>query len=55
MILAEIVVDRFHRIERDANAQSDDQRRITSFYYTSVDRTPPIHFTVPRAAQEEAQ
>ncbi|KAI9575046.1 hypothetical protein HD554DRAFT_2166488 [Boletus coccyginus] len=40
------------RIEQDASAQDGDRRRITSFYYTSVDRTPPIHFPVPRAAQE---
>ncbi|KAF8556276.1 hypothetical protein OG21DRAFT_1409338 [Imleria badia] len=39
------------KIEQDAGAQGGDQRRITSFYYTSVDRTPPIHFAVPRAAQ----
>lgn len=33
--------------------QEGDQRRITSFYYTSVDKTPPIHFAVPRAAAAE--
>lgn len=42
----------FRRIEQDPSVQADDQRRITSFYYTSVDRTPPIHFFVPRTAQE---
>ena len=45
--------DLSRRIEQDANVQGDDQRRITSFYYTSVDRTPPIHFAIPRAAQED--
>lgn len=44
--------DRFCRIEQDASVQEGDQRRITSFYQTSVDRTPPIHFSVPRTAQE---
>ncbi|KIL00475.1 hypothetical protein PAXRUDRAFT_821674 [Paxillus rubicundulus Ve08.2h10] len=43
------------KIEQDASVQADergDQRRITSFYYTSVDRTPPIHFAVPRTTKE---
>ncbi|KAF9224368.1 hypothetical protein BS17DRAFT_779687 [Gyrodon lividus] len=43
------------RIEQDASVEADEQgeqRRITSFYYTSVDKTPPIHFAVPRAANE---
>ncbi|KAF8121328.1 hypothetical protein EV363DRAFT_1365554 [Boletus edulis] len=39
------------RIERDLGVQGGDPRRITSFYYTSVDKTPPIHFTVHCAAQ----
>ncbi|KAG8218302.1 hypothetical protein J3R82DRAFT_3916 [Butyriboletus roseoflavus] len=43
------------KIERDASVQGDDQRRITSFYYTSVDRTPQIHFAVPRGAKEGGQ
>ncbi|KAF8845578.1 hypothetical protein BDN67DRAFT_986730 [Paxillus ammoniavirescens] len=43
------------KIEQDASVQADeqnDQRRIISFYYTSVDRTPPIHFAVPRTVKE---
>ncbi|KAN0097821.1 hypothetical protein V8E55_002267 [Tylopilus felleus] len=39
------------RIERDASVQDGDQRRITSFYYTAVEKTPPLHFLVPRATQ----
>ncbi|KAH0839580.1 hypothetical protein J3R83DRAFT_496 [Lanmaoa asiatica] len=40
------------KIEQDASVQDGDQRRITSFYYTSVDRSPPIHLFVPPPAQE---
>jgi len=39
------------KIERDPGVQGGDPRRIMSFYYTSLDKTPPIHFAVPRAAQ----
>ncbi|KAI6035581.1 hypothetical protein F5J12DRAFT_794479 [Pisolithus orientalis] len=38
--------------------QGDDvnhDRRITSFYYTVVDRTPPIHFATPHGAKVEKQ
>ncbi|KAG9317117.1 hypothetical protein JVU11DRAFT_1308 [Chiua virens] len=42
------------KIEKDVNVMGDDKRRITSFYYTSVDTTPPIHLAVPRAAQQGA-
>ncbi|KAF9246858.1 hypothetical protein BU15DRAFT_69718 [Melanogaster broomeanus] len=43
------------KIEQDASVQADEQgdrRRVTSFYYTSVDRVPPIHLAVPRSAKE---
>ncbi|KAF8450914.1 hypothetical protein L210DRAFT_3521557 [Boletus edulis BED1] len=46
------------RIERDLGVQGGDPRRITSFYYTSVDKTPPIHFTVhaqPKRVDPEGQ
>lgn len=33
----------------------DDGRRIISFYYTVVDRTPPIHFATPHVAKVEKQ
>ncbi|KAH7888105.1 hypothetical protein F5I97DRAFT_1806643 [Phlebopus sp. FC_14] len=42
------------KIEQEVTAQADEQgdrHRITSFYYTSVDSTPPIHLSVPRAAK----
>ncbi|KAJ8591532.1 hypothetical protein M405DRAFT_814210 [Rhizopogon salebrosus TDB-379] len=38
------------RVEQDPSVQADedvDHRRITSFYHTSVDKTPPIHFVTP--------
>lgn len=44
--------DRCRRIEQGADVEDGDRRRITSFYYTSVDKTPPIHFAVPRAVKE---
>ncbi|KAI6128404.1 hypothetical protein EDD16DRAFT_1548399, partial [Pisolithus croceorrhizus] len=31
----------------------DDGRHITSFYYTVVDKTPPIHFARPHVAKVE--
>ncbi|KAI6122850.1 hypothetical protein EDD17DRAFT_1473530 [Pisolithus thermaeus] len=34
---------------------TDDGRRITSFYYTVVDKTPPIHFARPHVAKVEKQ
>ncbi|OJA15370.1 hypothetical protein AZE42_12349 [Rhizopogon vesiculosus] len=40
------------RVEQDPSIQADehdDHRRITSFYHTSVDKTPPIHFAMPHA------
>ncbi|KAI6105378.1 hypothetical protein F5141DRAFT_1123228 [Pisolithus sp. B1] len=33
----------------------DDGRHITSFYYTVVDKTPPIHFARPHVAKVEKQ
>ncbi|OJA11560.1 hypothetical protein AZE42_12374, partial [Rhizopogon vesiculosus] len=41
------------RVEQDPSIQADehdDHRRITSFYHTSVDKTPPIHLATPHAA-----
>ncbi|KIJ70382.1 hypothetical protein HYDPIDRAFT_78309 [Hydnomerulius pinastri MD-312] len=43
------------KIEQDTTLQADvqgDRRRVTSFYHTSVDRTPPIHFAVPQTNKE---
>ncbi|KAG6336334.1 hypothetical protein ID866_2759 [Astraeus odoratus] len=46
------------RVEHDPSVQANeagDRRRFTSFYYTLVDKTPPIHFHVPPVAKADKQ
>ncbi|KAI6046476.1 hypothetical protein EDC04DRAFT_2557964, partial [Pisolithus marmoratus] len=42
------------KVERQ-RGDPDNDRRITSFYYTVVDKTPPIHFATPHVAKVEKQ
>ncbi|KAG1725288.1 uncharacterized protein EDB91DRAFT_1239885 [Suillus paluster] len=45
------------RVEQDSSVQAneDDNRRITSLYHTSVDKTPPIHFARPHPVNQERE